>query len=93
MSDKMHCPGCGATTSGVHIAVREGRPCPNCGLSPEVIEQVNAAQERFGETELTRQWQEAVIRADRAEVEAAFLRAKLEKIRRVLDEKFEANPW
>lgn len=93
MSDKTHCPGCNSYTSGVHIAVQEGRPCPNCGLSAEVIEQVNAAQDRYGETELTRQWQQAVIRAERAEQEAESLRAKLAKLRRVLDEKPEASPW
>lgn len=93
MSDKTHCPGCGATSSRVHSAVLDGRPCPNCGLPAGIIEQVNAVQERHGETELTRQWQEAVIRADRAEQEATDLRAKLDKLRRVLDEKPEVSPW
>lgn len=93
MSDKTTCPGCDAHTSSVHAAVRDGRPCPYCGLSAEVIEQVNAVQNRLEETALTRQWQEAVIRAERAEREAAALRAKLDKIRRALDEKSEVNPW
>jgi hypothetical protein len=93
MSDKSTCPGCNAHTSAVRAAVREERPCPYCGLSADVIEQVNAVQDRLEETALTRQWQEAVIRADRAEREAELLRTKLDKVRRVLDEKPEESPW
>lgn len=78
MSDKMECPGCTSYTSSVLAAVRDGYPCPYCGLSALTIEEVNAVREYRANEELKEAMAAALIRAERAEAERDELRSRLE---------------
>lgn len=85
MVDKMTCPGCGAHTSTVLARVREGEPCPNCGLSAEAIIEVTQVRQRAADEELKGRLSTALIERDRAVTEAARLRAAAESARDALD--------
>lgn len=80
MSEKMTCPGCGAHTSSVLVAVEQDEPCPYCGLSSSAIAEVNAMRRRREDDALTERAAEAEIRADRAEAETRRLRSVLDQI-------------
>lgn len=81
MADKMECPGCGSYTSHVLDAVRTGHPCPHCGLSASAITEIQAVRERGANAELTAKYEAALIRADKAEGDARYLRNQLLQIR------------
>lgn len=86
MSDKMECPGCKSYTSSVLRAVRDGEPCPYCGLTADAIEAVLAASRKHGETKLVEDLREALKRADKAEAQAGRLRAAMWQIQSGLEE-------
>lgn len=68
---KMECAGCGSWTNSVGLAMRDGEPCPYCGLSAEVQIAVSAARERNADQSLIDERVEAEKRAMKAEREAA----------------------
>ena len=82
----MECAGCGAWTNSVGLAMRDGEPCPHCGLSAEVQAAVVAAQERGADQALIDGRVEAEKRAMAAEQEAAAGRV----LRREITEALEA---
>jgi hypothetical protein len=49
---KATCPGCESWTSAVGLAFREGRPCPECGLSALAALEVTAAKKRGADAKL-----------------------------------------
>lgn len=82
MSNKLSCPGCGSHTSGVYVAVADGAPCPHCGLAADAIITVHDARRRAADADLLAQLEAAVVRAGRAEAEAAKVK---ERLRQVID--------
>lgn len=85
MSNKLHCPGCDGYTSSIWQAVMvEGENCPNCGLTPEAIQLVTAAQERNADEKLLKNYTSAVQRAEAAEAKVRDLTRQLDQIRAVL---------
>lgn len=87
MSEKATCPGCDAHSSSVYRAIREGGNCPHCGLSHAALAEVLAARERGANAELTAKYEQAVIRADHAEQQAALLAVQLDRIRELANRK------
>ena len=89
MSEKMTCPGCNSHTSGVLFAVREGRRCPYCGLSPAAILEVNAIQLSKADQDLKDRAEKAIVAEAKLESELAWCKSQLNKIRSVMDQKYE----
>lgn len=86
MSNKMYCPGCDAYLSSIYQAVVvDGENCPNCGLTPEAIKLVTAAQERHADEVLVKNYTVAVQRAEAAEAKVRELTYKIQQIRAALD--------
>jgi hypothetical protein len=80
VSMKAECPACKAYLSGVWDAMEYGGACPSCGLPGTAIADVYAARKTNAEKELLAKYEEAVIRAGRAEAERDMLRGHLEAI-------------
>lgn len=91
MSDKMLCPGCDCSTSGIHAAFSEGRPCPVCGLSAEAAQQVVAAQERHADEQLVQQLTDLHKRNGELERENAVMRERLRQVK--LSLAYEPPDW
>jgi hypothetical protein len=81
MSSKASCPGCNAYTSDVLFAIREGQPCPHCGLSAEAILEINEVRNRQADEVLKQRLEKSLLEAGRAKAEADRLRSILEKVR------------
>jgi len=93
VSNKMSCLGCNSYTSAIYDAYQDGNPCPNCGLPAEATEKVLQARKRGADEDLVRQYQEAEVRAGKAEAEASMLRRHLEAIQGAVANPPEEVPW
>ena len=62
--------------------------CPSCGLSGSVIREVYDARRRQADTELTARYEQAIVRAGRAEAEVERLRGHLEAIFGAVQQEF-----
>jgi hypothetical protein len=84
---KLECPACKAWLSGVHDAA-EGRraACPSCGLPGNVIRAVEEARQARADAQLTARLEAALVRAGKAEAEAALLRTYLAAIRKAVED-------
>lgn len=80
MGDRAWCPGCDSETSGVLIALRDGEPCPYCGLPAETIVAVTMTRQRYKESELRTEHEATLIRLARAEEHARKLEQFLRDI-------------
>jgi hypothetical protein len=60
--------------------VRDGRSCPNCGLSVGAIIELTAVRERHANHEFLTRYESAVKRMSRLEAENTDLRNSLRKI-------------
>lgn len=84
---KAECPACKAHLSGVYDALEGVRTaCPSCGLPGSVIREVEAARKARADTELTAKLETALVRAGKAEAEAALLREHIRAIKKVVEE-------
>jgi hypothetical protein len=81
----MECPGCGGISSSVLGAVRDGEPCPFCGLSAAAIMEVSAVSRRRGDEQLKADLEAALLRAGKAEQDRDQLRRVLETVKRALE--------
>jgi nitrate/TMAO reductase-like tetraheme cytochrome c subunit len=87
MSMKATCPACQAHLSGVWDAMEGARAaCPSCGLPGNVIREVEAARKAQADTELTGKLEAALVRAGKAEAEAALLREHLRSVKKAVEE-------
>lgn len=87
MSNKAECPACKAYLSGVYDAAEGMRAaCPNCNLPGSVIAEVFATRKSLADAELTAKLEAALVRAGKAESEAALLRKQLAAIKKAVDE-------
>jgi hypothetical protein len=89
----MACLGCNSYTSAIYEAYENGAPCPYCGLLAEVTEKVLEARKRGADEDLVRRYQEAEVRAGKAEAEASLLRQHLEAIRHAVANPPQEVPW
>jgi hypothetical protein len=81
VSDKTECPGCQSSTSAITEAFRFGDPCPYCGLPAQTAIEVNEVRERKANADLVEQTAAALLRAGKAEAEAADLRRALMRVK------------
>jgi len=87
VSIKRECPACQAYLSSVYDAMEgAAAACSGCGLPGSAIREVYAARKRDADAELTAKLEEALIRAGRAEAEAALLREHLAAIKKAVAE-------
>lgn len=87
MSNKAECPACKAWLSGVYDAIEGVRAaCPSCGLPGNVIREVERVRKAKADSELTAKLEEALVRAGKAEAEAALLREHITAIKKVVTE-------
>jgi len=90
VSSKAECPGCSAYLSAIwdvmHGERYDGDCCPSCGLPGGVIREVERARKAHADAELTRQLEEALIRAGKAEAERDQLREWRTRVRSVVAE-------
>ena len=87
MSNKLECPACGAYLSGVYDAMEGMRAaCPSCNLPGSAIREIEAARKSKADETLKAQHKDALVRAGKAEAEAALLRKHLAAIRKAVDE-------
>ena len=84
MSSKMTCPGCGAHTSAVLMAVRNEEPCPSCGLSAEAIIEVTEVRQRAADEDLKARLEQALIERGRLETEVNRLREMVSDVRQAI---------
>lgn len=77
----MECGGCNAYTSSVLAAVRDGRPCPYCGLSAGAILEIAGVRRRKADEGLKERLETVVVERDRAIAEAGRLRKMLTAVR------------
>ena len=86
MSNKAECPACHAWLSGVYDAI-EGvcAACPSCGLPGNVIRDVENARKAKADADLTVKLSEALVRAGKAEAEAAILRKHIAVIKKTVE--------
>ena len=89
MSNKQECPSCKAWTSAVWDA-EHGRcdSCPSCGLSGAIIREVYETRRRQADEELTGRYEQAIVRAGRAEAEVKRLRGHLDAIFSAVQQEF-----
>jgi hypothetical protein len=86
MSNKYECPACKAWLSGVYDALEGARAaCPSCGLPGNVIREVETARKARADAELTAKLEAALVRAGKAEAEAALLREHLRSIKKAVE--------
>jgi hypothetical protein len=82
MSNKAECPACKAWLSGVYDAIKGVRAaCPSCGLPGNVIREVEAARKAQADADLTEKLEATLVRAGKAEAEAALLREHITAIK------------
>lgn len=81
----MECPGCGGYSSSVLGRVRDGEPCPFCGLSAQAILEINEVRAKKADEGLKARLEEALKRVDKAETEAAKIRGFFVRMRDLLD--------
>ena len=86
MGDKALCPGCGGYLSSILAAFKEGRPCPQCGLSADAAAAVVAVQAQRGDAKLKAQLVDEIKLRHAAEEKAARLERQVARMRRVLEE-------
>lgn len=84
MADKMTCPACDTTTSGVLSAYNRGDDCPYCGLPRHAAEAVFKAREKGVNEELERKYLHAAQRAADAEEKVGRLVYALREIKAAL---------
>ena len=85
MSNKAECPACKAWLSGVYDAMEGMRAAyPSCGLPGNVIREVERARKAQADAELTAKLEAALIRAGKAEAEAALLREHITAIKKAV---------
>jgi hypothetical protein len=80
----MECPGCGAVSSSVLLKVADGEPCPYCGLSAAAVLEIAGVRRKQADEELKERLERALIDLDRAQAEAAKLRAVVSSARSAL---------
>ena len=87
MSNKAECPACKAYLSGVYDAAEGVRAaCPSCNLPGHVIAEVFATRKSLADADLKAKLEAALVRAGKAESEAALLREHLRAVKAVVDE-------
>lgn len=87
MSSKRECPACKAYLSGVYDAMEGARAaCPSCNLPGSVIREVFAARQAQADAELTAKLEAALVRAGKAEAEAALLREHVRSIKKAVED-------
>jgi nitrate/TMAO reductase-like tetraheme cytochrome c subunit len=87
VSSKAECPACKAYLSGVYDAAEGIRAaCPSCNLPGSVIREVFAARQARADAELTGKLEAALVRAGKAEAEAALLRKHITSIKKVVED-------
>lgn len=86
MSRKLTCPGCNSHTSSVQAAVDNDQPCPYCGLPATTIVAVLGARQHTTDSELLARFEQAEVRAGRAEAEVLRLRGRLAAVTALVDE-------
>lgn len=80
MSYKVTCPGCDtATTDNTRGFIDEGK-CPKCGLSLDVLHEINRVRESHATAEVKAQYEEMAARAGRAEAELRVLKHRIERV-------------
>ena len=86
MSDlKTTCPACDSWTSEVGRALRDGEPCPYCGLPAEAAEAVIRARRRGAAEDVLERMAKAEARAAMAEKRLGHLLGTLGAIARMAD--------
>lgn len=95
MGERMYCPGCNSSLSAILFAVREGRPCPNCGLSAEAIMEVNSLKDSRADEQLQAKISLMIIEEDKLRRELAWCREQLTKIRDSVNREYDpkADIW
>lgn len=87
MSEKAECPACKAYTSGVYAVLSgDKEACPYCGLPAAAMFSVLEARKRGADKELTEKYEQAVIRAAKAEAELAKVKRTLDNIRAEIED-------
>jgi hypothetical protein len=84
MADKMICPGCDAESSSILTSVRNGEPCPFCGLSAEAISEIQSVRQVKADEDLKDRLEKALVERDHALAEAAKLRSLVASARMTL---------
>ena len=80
----MTCPGCGSHTSSILFAVRDGEPCPSCGLSAAAILEITSVKASRADEALKQQTAAALEELDRWRTRALTAEQLLETIRQAL---------
>jgi hypothetical protein len=93
VSDKRTCIGCNSHTSAIYRAFEDDKPCPYCGLLAEVTARVEEARRVGAESGLIKRYQEAEVRASKAEAELLLLRQHLAQIEEAVRRKPDPSPW
>jgi hypothetical protein len=87
VSNKRECPACKAYLSSVYDAMGGvSAACSSCGLPGGVIREVFAARQREADAELTAKLAAVLVRAGKAEAEAALLREHITAIKKAVAE-------
>lgn len=86
MSDlKRTCVACGAWTTSVGIAYRDGEPCPTCSLPNDAAVAIETARDRAVNDDLIQRCIEAEKRAVKAEAAAYRLKILLRDMKTLLE--------
>ena len=87
VSSKRECPACKAYLSSVYDAMEgAAAACSSCGLPGSAIREVYAARKAQADAELTAKLEAVLVRAGKAEAEAALLREHLAAIKKAVAE-------
>jgi hypothetical protein len=86
MSMKAECPACKSYRSVIWEMMQGERvgACPSCGLPASVMREIEKARKANADAELTAKLEETLIRAGKAEGEAALLSKHLTAIRKAV---------
>jgi Family of unknown function (DUF6221) len=75
MTHNMQCPACESYTSSVLADFENAEPCRVCQLPNEAASAILATRARSADAQLTAQFEEAITRATRAEVQSKPFRS------------------
>lgn len=80
MSEKMGCPACSAYSSSVWLAYWDDKPCPHCGLTADVAEQILSIRARKANEELTEKCAALMVELDAAKRSNKALIERLDQV-------------
>lgn len=86
MSDRMTCPGCDAESSSVLYRVRDGDPCPFCGLKADTIMEILAVRETLADEKLKQSNEDLLKRVATLEKETVKWRRFADRVRTALSQ-------